>query len=416
MARLPSEPLLIGALMLVLSGALQWSFAQGIERESLAGEGAETAAVEANANQPYNLSLGPVNVRADASLSTAYNDNIGVAHTGRIGDCIITPTLGLHALWQATDLNALSLDVSLGYQWYTFHSSNSSLYINPNSAAQFNIYAGDFKINLHDRFSYSQDPINIGQLSNVNQFPLLENVAGFDVDWDLSDLIVSLGYDHQNQWVFDSAYSYLTYQSDTVTPKVTFHLSKTLDVGLVTALSSMRYNQDVQNNNTSITAGPFVTAQLSENISADAGLGADFANYDRGGSNGDTTNLGSFYANAGISQRVNNVISQSFTAGREFIPGVSSNYTQRIYTNYNLSWQATNFLTVGPSLWWENLHDSEAEISENANRYGAGLNLAYSLTDHSNLGLNYQYVLKNASPSIDSYEQDVVTLDFLYHF
>ncbi len=404
-------------LFLLILGVQEKVSAQGIERESLAGESAEMANKGSDTNQPYNLQVGPVTLRTDASVSTSYNDNISIAHTGRQGDAIIIPALGLHALWQATDLNALTLDLGVGYQWYTTHSSFSSVYVTPNSAAQFNIYTGDFKINLHDQFSYSSNPILVGQLSNINQFPVFDNTAGFNVDWDLNDIIVSLGYDHQNQWVYGSSYNYLTYQTDTVTPKITFEVSKTIDAGLVVALSSMRYNQNVLNNNTSIQAGPFVKAQLTENLAVDAQLGGDFANYNTGGSSNSTqSSLAGVYASAGVSHRINDIFSETFTAGRQFIPGVNSNYTQRIYANYGFNWQATNYFTVGTNLWWENLADSSGAYGQNANRYGTGLSLAYNITDRSNLGLSYDYVLKDANQSAYSYSQNVVTLKYLYRF
>jgi len=402
-------------VLLLLAGG-HWLCAQGIERQSLAGESAAEAARGSDTNQPYNLQLGPVTLRADASLSASYNDNIDIAHTGRISDVILTPNLNLHALWQATDLNALTFDLGIGYDWYTMHSGNSALTISPSSQTQFNIYAGDFKINLHDRFSFSQDPIAVAQLSNVNEFPVFVNVAGLQVDWDLTDVILSLGYDHTNQWVFDRNYDYLNYQSDTVSPRVTVKIDKLTDAGLATSFSSQRYDQNIQNDNTTFMVGPFVSSKLNEDLSIRAEAGGQFTNYDKGGLNGDTSNLAAFYGNLGVTHRINEVLTETLTGGREFLPGISSNNTQRIYADYTFNWQATSYLSVGTNLWWENLEDSDATFSEKSNRYGAGLTLAYNLNDHATINLGYQYILKDANPSIDSYSQNVVTLTFLYHF
>jgi hypothetical protein len=390
---------------------------QGIERQSLAGQDAATAAQVSNpSEQPYNLSLGPVTIRAEAGLSTAYNDNINVAYTGRQGDFIVTPSMTVHALWQATEVNALTLDLGIGYQWYTIHSGDSSINISPNSQTQFNIYVGDFKINLHDQFSFSQNPVIVGQLSNVNQFPVFDNVVGMRVDWDLGDIILSLGYDHTNQWVFDSAFSYLDYQEDSISPRLTVNVSSTIQAGLDTSFSQMRYEQGVQNNSISMLAGPFVQAKINEDLAVDAHAGVDLADYATGGSNGDSSNITGFYGNAGINHRINDVLSEGLTAGQEFLPGVTSNYTKRIYANYNLSWQATNNFTVNPNLWWENLDDSQATNRQTANRFGADLTLSYNINERVTTSLSYQYVIKNANPSSDGYSQDVVNLSFTYKF
>jgi len=397
-------------------GCTERSSAQGIERQSIAGEDAATASKGSDQNQPYNLSLGPVSIRAETGISTGYNDNINVAYTGRQGDFIVTPSLTLHGLWQATDANALTLDLGIGYQWYTIHTGDSSLTITPNSKTEFNIYVGDFKINLHDQFSFTQNPVLVGQLSNVNQFPVFVNVAGLRVDWDLSDIILSMGYDHTNQWVFNNAFSYLNYQEDAITPRVTVKVSSTIDAGVETSFSDMRVEQGIQNDNISMQVGPFVEAKVTEDLSVDAHAGAQLSDYATGGSNGDSSNIAGFYGNAGVNHRINDYLSEGLTAGQEYLPGITSNYTKRIYANYNLGWQATTNFSVNADLWWENLDDSAATFRQTANRYGSNLTLTYNINDHMLLALGYQYVIKFADPSSLGYSQDVVNLSYTYKF
>ena len=412
----PLKSAVLCALIVLAIGSSERIFAQGIERQSLAGEDAATAAKGSDQNNPYNLSLGPVSIRTDAGISTAYNDNINVAYTGRQGDCIITPTFNVHGLWQATDVNALTFDIGLGYQWYTIHTGDSSIIISPNSQTQFNIYVGDFKINLHDQFSFSENPVLVGQLSNVNQFPVFVNVVGERTDWDLGDIILSLGYDHTNQWVYNSNYSYLSYQEDAITPTLRIKVSSTIDTGVETSFSQMRYEQGVQNNSFTMLAGSFVEAKVNENLSVDAHAGVNLTDYATGGSNGSTTNITGFNGSAGINHRINDVLTEGLTAGQEFLPGVTSNFTKRIYSNYNLGWQATTNFSVNLDLWWENLQDSQANFSQNANRFGSNLTLAYNINDHMTTSLGYQGVIKNADPSSDSYAQNVVNLGFTYKF
>lgn len=399
--------------ILALSGKSQ---AQGIERYSLSGETAAAALRGSDSSQPYNLKLGPVGIRADSYINTSFNDNINIAKYGRQADAIIQPGLGVHALWQLTDLNTLTFDVSMGYQYYVEHSGNSSFTVAPNSQLNFNIFVGDFKFNIYDRFSYLQDPIGVSQLSNTSQFARLKNDAGVNVDWDLNDIVLSVDYDHTNYWVFESQFDYLDYQADTVSPKIAFTLSKTVEVGLCTAFSDMRYDQNIQNNNTSFSAGPYVTALLTKDLAFNAFGGYYHTEFDSGGLINDNENIDSFYCGMGLNHRINDVMTETLTAGKEYIPGLTSNFTQRIYANYSPAWQATTNINLALNFWWENLDDSNSSFSQNANRYGAGFNIGYKVTDHATLSLGYQYVLKDANPSALSYYQNLATIGFLYQF
>ncbi len=390
--------------------------AQGIDHESMSGESIARELRQSGVGSVYNLRLGPIDLRTDAEVTTSFNDNVNLANQGRLADILITPSVGIHASWHVTDLNTLSLDLQIGYQTYVLHPQYDSILISPESQAQFNFFVGDVSVTLHDGFSYQQDPLQIGQVSNTTQLSRFENDAGFLLSWDLSAFILSMGYDHANLWVSQPAYQYLTNQSDTLSPRISFKLDKTTQTGLEASIGRTTYEQDFQNDNTSLSVGPFVSAQISKNLSVSAQAGGYFTNYDHGGANGDTQNVSSYYANAGVNQRVNDSISQSLTAGREFIPGLTSNFTQRTYVNYTSTWQATSYVSAGANVFYENLEDSNALVRETSNRYGLGLSLNDKVTPSVSLNLNYQYTLKMSDVSSLSYYQNLFTTGLSYQF
>jgi len=405
-------------LLLIFWGMIATSLAQGIERNSMAGESEAEASHNSNLGaQPYNLQLGPVNLRVDAGSSVMYNDNINLANSGKQEDIILSPSIGIHGQWQATELNALTFDIGVSYLKYLTHSNYDNFLIAPNSQTQFKIFIGDFTITLYDSFSYQQDPVQVGQLSNISQFDRFTNDAGFIVNWDLADLIVSLEYDHNNFLVFQQAYTYLDYQSDAVSPKVTFKLNKTMEAGLSASVSAIRYDQDIQNNYTQFQAGPFITDEVSDNLSLQAQIGWDYTKFAQGGLNGDTTqSVSSPYGNAGITHRVNDALKESLTVGREFLPGITSNYTDRIYANYTPTWHATSLFDIAPQLWWENLNDSAATVRETSNRFGLNFNIYLAVTQHASVNLGYSYVIKRSDQTSLNYYQDVITLGLNYQF
>jgi outer membrane protein assembly factor BamA len=109
-------------------------------------------------------------------------------------------------------------------------------------------------------------------------------------------------------------------------------------------------------------------------------------------------------------------MSQSLTAGREYIPGLTSNFTDRVYVNYVNSWQATKTISLGGNFFWEKLTDSAATLSEKSDRYGAGFNVNDAFSQQMSVNFDYQYLLKNANPSYLGYYQDLATVGFEYRF
>src|SRR5256886_762421 len=143
---------------------------QDAVRPSLAGEAASEARRQDVERIPYNLLVGPIRFRIGASVGVEYNDNINYADDGfEQEDVIIRPQLNFDAIWPVTQLNTLRLDIGLSYAAYIDHSeaNTNGLLISPGSQIAFDIFVGDFRINIHDRMSIQQDPIAELGLSNV---------------------------------------------------------------------------------------------------------------------------------------------------------------------------------------------------------------------------------------------------------
>jgi hypothetical protein len=270
---------------------------------------------------------------------------------------------------------------------------------------------------FYEQFSYQTDPVAIGQISGSSEFDRFSNAVGVRADWDLGDMILSADFNHTNFWVFSEPYQYLSYQADTISPILTFKISPSIEAGLMTSFSDTRYTQDVQPDQDSVSGGPYVTVNLTDNLTLTAKAGYDYTRYNSGALNGDSTsNNGTYYADLSITHRINDVLSENLAVGRESILGVNTDYTERIFANYGMNWSATSFLNLGATLWWENLDDSPGPFHETDNRYGVGLSLTYHLMDHLSTTLSYNFILKDADPSLYSYYQDVITFGLSYNF
>jgi hypothetical protein len=362
------------------------------------------------------MRIGPVQVRTEADLNVTVNDNIGLTKDGREADLTFVPMGVLHGRYAISDLNTLTFDIGVGYQAYLLHSQYDCVLIAPDSAVNFNVFVGDCTVNFHDIFSYEQDPTSVGQLSNQVRLSRFQNDAGISAKWDLDTMMFEVDYDHNNLWVMQSVYDYLTNQSDTISPTITWKLDETLSTGLSASFSDTRYEQSFENDNTSESIGPFVHATISNFLSVSAAAGGFLTQYDTGGGNGDSSNVSSYYANMGITHKIDQYLTESLTAGKEYLPGLTSNYTERIYANYSDQWSATKEIGVGASLFWENLSDSDAIFRENSNRYGVSLSLSDAVTQHLNVNVGYQFILKDADPSFLSYYQNQGTVGMQYNF
>ena len=71
------------------------------------------------------------------------------------------------------------------------------------------MFIKDWSINVHDQFSYEQEPTTWGAISGTARYGGFYNTAGFLATWDLHDVVLSFGYDHFNFVSATSAYDYL---------------------------------------------------------------------------------------------------------------------------------------------------------------------------------------------------------------
>src|SRR5437762_6749658 len=205
--------------------------AQDAIRPSLAGEAAAKGRRQSIDKIPYNLEVGPIKFRFSATMGIEYNDNVNLAEDGSFTfssptgpitvrtqsqeDIILRPMINLDALWPITQLNTLRFDIGIGHSFYLDHSNydTNSVLISPGSQLAFDIFVGDFRINLHDRFSLQQDPVDEIALSNVADYGRFENTAGLSVLWDLNKVLLQVGYDHYNYIATNDDFDYINHSS-----------------------------------------------------------------------------------------------------------------------------------------------------------------------------------------------------------
>jgi hypothetical protein len=437
---------LLGAVLL---SAAPMAHAQDAIRPSLAGEASAEARRQSIDQIPYNLQLGPMKLRFSATVGFEYNDNVNLSEdatavlpgplgpvvvtTEKQSDFIIRPQINMNVLWPITQLNTLKLDVGVGYAFYMDHSNydTNGVLVNPGSQLAFDIFVGDFRINIHDRFSLEQDPVSEIGLSNVADYGRFQNTAGLSVLWDLNAAVVTVGYDHYNFVSTTDLFDYLDRNADIVSGSIAFTPTATMSIGLEGAFVDTRYDQMVLNDSRTYSGGAFFETQITSNLRLRVAGGYQKIDFDNNGLINDPNDLEDYYANGLLSHRVNSVLTHSLSAGHESQLGVNSNFITLNYIRHTSNWNILYHTLLSTELFYEDADDSGAGSllltptgvplfnpfgAEHIHRYGGALTLGYQLTQHVTLGFRYQYTQKDSDQPLRDYSQNRVSLDGTYSF
>ena len=423
-------------LLLVSAALLATPFpapAQELPRPSMAREDQKNALPT-----DYNMKVGPVLLNFTGSVEGDYIDNIGLVNSGAKSDFLITPEVGIDARWPVTELNTLSLSTSIGYTKYLIHPEfdTSNVLISPDSVLSFDIYTGDFKINIHDSFSYQQDPVDEAALSNIVNFDRFENIAGVSVLWDLNKVILNLSYDHIS-FVSTGLQTAtganlpdpgaLDFTADQVSGSAEFHFSSTFIVGLEAAASDRVYN-DYDGDYTQLSAGPYFKVQITDHIKAQVSGGYEYIDSPAnsfspiqqqnvlgpgygGGHNS------SYYFNVTLDHEVNKYFLQRLSLGHELELGLLGEENDDSYINYSASWHVNSHLNLALTLGYQDVSEYGGLINAASfDFFSAALQANFPVTKSLSGAIIYQFNEKSAELVDQSYDQNRIGFLLTYHF
>jgi hypothetical protein len=395
------------------------SHGQEAVRMSLASEQVAAAQYNSPSSNYFNVQAGPVFMRFQGELGLEFNSDVDYSHTDPLADVGFRETLNLKAYWPVTARNTLSLSAGIGYVEYVRNPAYSHLSITSDSGLAFNVYSGDLVFNLHDRISavdyQVQDPSVSATLIR------LENTVGLETTWDLYKLVLSAGYDLDTYNSLTETYRYSDDYSDLFNAKAAFLVSPTSKLGLEAGGGVTSYAQNVLDNSSQFSVGPFYQARFTPHLSAS--LGAGFTSY-QFGHNGAVTNLSNFegfYANAFITHQLTRSFLQSLSAGRQLQRGITADLSEDYYVNYQAKWNFLQnaFATFRVSYDHGSTHGAAGIIGyvdENYDRFGSGFTLGWQITEKLLARASYDFLEKTSDVSNYGYTQNRILLDFAYDF
>jgi hypothetical protein len=409
----PSPWLLTLAALLLATPA----FPQESIRLSLASsQAAEARRQAASTLGYYNVKLGPSAWRFAAGLGMAYDTNIRLDPDELAkSDFMFTPEVDARMLWPITDQNSLNLRLGGGYNAYTRYTEFNRWFINPGSELSFDIYVGNFWINLHDRFTITtdnyQDPTAVG-IGDYSQF---QNDAGFGVVWDLNKLVTRLGYDHLNYIILNGYQGQPDARQEVLSLAGGYPFQKDSELGLEIGTGFMHY--DTSGTNTLYTdaiqwnIGPYVDLQLTDYIRGHLSVGYTMFMPDAPGLD-DFTGI---YAQLGFSHRINQYVSYNLGGSRSvqfaLFGGTIDLYTASLTAN----WHILREFTLSTGFLYE--HGDYLDLYvETFDRYGPNVTLSRRITEKLTASLEYQYFNRSSDVPNWTYQVHIVSLNLRYQF
>ncbi len=416
------------AVPVSLTALASAAHAQDIVRPSMTRAYAPETRRYVNEEPNYNIRAGSVSLLLDASVFAEYNDNVNLSSVNKQDDIIIRPTIGVTAKWELSDLNSVTLRLGAGYAYYVNDNGGGNGFtLEPGSELAFNIYAGDFKIRIYDSFYLTDSPVDSVGFSNVNNFGQFSNTVGFAVTYELADFAFTLGYSHNDVLSTTGNYSYLDSHTDQVYGNVYYAINPTWGVGIEGAVSSSRYDENVQNDATGYNVGLFVEGTLTENFSFRAAAGYQAIDFDNretteifpgivGILGNDTDDFSGMYANLGITHQINEAVTQELTIGREGLLGVNSNFIDLFYVRHTARWNIIKDVDLITRLFYEKASESGNVDAEDSDRYGVSIGATYQIAPTWVLSGEYGYIKKDSNLALRDYEQNRILVGITYQF
>lgn len=393
------------------------SLAQEALRQSLAGDAAAEARRANLENQPYTIRTGDFRLLVTPSLSLSWNDNINISKDHSLQDFIITPSALLSLSYPVTHGNVLTLAVGLGYDAYLEHTDYSGFRVFSGSALSFDMYVGDFWFNFHDRFQYTQDSAGQSAISSNGKFGGFDNFAGLSATWDLRDVVLNAGYDHETFISSTAFHDYLNRASELLVARGGFRFNPALTAGLEASGSFTAYDQPFLNDNQGYSLGLYGDWRPGHYARLQVRGGYTAYLFDQTSQTVPARDQNSWYADVTAVHDLSESVSYSLSFGHELRLGIQSDSVEDWYLRPRVTWKFIKDFSFATYLSYEHGTQGLASstiVPETYDYLGVGFTLNHQITKKLSAGINYRLTLRSSDSSSRGYAQNFVGLGATY--
>lgn len=369
---------------------------------------------------PYTFKTGDFRLLVTPSLEADWVDNIDLSQNGGLQDFILRPLLQLDGTYPVSQLNLLQFKVGIGYDIYTEHSQFDALRLVSGSQVSFDTYVKDFVFNVHDRFHYIEDPAEQAAVATTAVFGGMYNTAGLSATWDQQDLLMELGYDHENFVANSGAYGYLNEGSELLSARAGFRIHPQILVGPEAGGSFTRYDQHFLNDSTGYRAGLFGQWRPGRYLKLEGHAGYQAYLFDQTSSALRAIDQYAWYGSLIATHQLTDFFNYSLGAGRELRLGSEADFIKAWYVRPAINWRPLNEVQVQGYLSFEHGDQGQAQqgggVVETYDWLGFGFVVSRPVLGRLNAAIRYRHTLRGSDLSSREYSQNLIGLILTYPF
>ena len=367
-------------------------------------------------DSPMPMFWGPVGFSVGTSVGLTYDDNVLLEETDPQEDIIIAPGVNLGIYYPITDRTRLNFSVGVAYEIYTQQTREDRFTLSPNSELALDFEVGRALITTYDRFSYTQDLLEQGDVTSTSNYGGFNNTLGFRVFWVPEPLLVEGGYSWNMFLSSDEEFSDLDRNSHQVFFRLGQVLAERTRWGGEVSGSQTTYVEGERNDFTSFSVGPFLEWQATESLNLSIRGGWTWSMYDQTGTLPAPDDASVPYAAIQARHQLTAYFSHELSAVRELSVGAETQTLETLIFRYGVNWQATDVLAPRAGVFYELGKAPTFLVDEEYDRMGFDFGLPFRLTDHLNLSLSYQFTLRDSNFPGRSYDDNRVVLNLGYQF
>ena len=383
--------------------------------------------------EDYNLRLGPVLVDVVGTFEIEYNDNINYSENNELDDVILKPGIDFGLKWQINEENELDLNVGAEYWHYVdnneFNNVSNQVSLSPDTELSYRILVGDMIFRVYDRLEYSfdtADAVVVDRDGNVVQedptsFSRYQNVLGVQSEWFVGENVFAAQLSRKDVWSPEDEYEYINREEYKAALNVERDLAANFTVGVGTSYTDVNYDEDVNNDGSLFSVGPYFDWKITEFISLYTGVAWNYLDYDSGGSADDTK-----YGNddqpsdlswmTRLTHTANDAFNHQLEWYRAIEGGTSSNYNEIDGIRYTAAYNLTEQVRLDGTIGYEESDSSGGLVNDDFDRWICGLSTELVLGPKLTAELGYRYLDKDSDAEFQSYEQNQFRLLLKYDF
>ena len=407
-------------LALAAAGVSLGCQAQQSLRMSLTGaEAAEARRKAAETLDYYNLKLGLSAWRFSAGLGVEGNDNLRGDATNPQKDVVFRPALNAQMRLPVSDVNTLNLSVAGGYAAYVEHPEYDRPYITPGSEVAFDVYAGDFWVNVHDRFAIEEQGYLDPTVTGIGDYERLDNAAGLAVTWDLNQVVARAGYDHMMYAALGNHAGQTDGTAEVFYGSAGYVAKPGVRFGPELGASLLRYTQasdgSVFSDGTEWSAGMFCEAQLTQYIAGRVSGGYTAFRPESGQAAELGQSFSGVYAQVGATHRLNRYMDYTVSGGRILNFGFFGGLLDQYFAQWNANWHVLRKTAIATVFSYQ--HGMQLGVgAETFDWFGPSIRVSRRLTSKVTGDLAYQFYWRGSDLPGRDYAANIATGSVIYQF